>query len=85
MSELNPNHPVTSTLRDQELYHKLLALVMRQFGRRDLVITSREVEDMANAPPSAIVVHVKNEEIHLRLVSMAEGERLAREHRGLPT
>jgi hypothetical protein len=79
LMELNPNHPTTMAVSDH--WYKIAALLMKKFGKDNVVITS---EDMANMPPSAITVQDKKDGIYLRLVDMATAERLAKQEGGLP-
>lgn len=74
--ELNPNHPVTASLREE--WYKIAALLMIQFGQAHVEITIEEIERLA-ANPSAIAVQMKTGRIILDLVSMAEAERLAKQ------
>jgi len=83
MDELNPNHPVTAGLHDQ--WHKLLVLVMLKLERSAVTLTADDIERFANGPELAVVAHDRRNRIELRVVTMEEGERLAREHGGLPT
>lgn len=77
--ELNPNHPVTQQTHDQ--WHKFVAIMLNKYG--DVTITIKDVQAMPD--DAAVTVQELEDGIHLRLVSMAEGERLAREHGGRPT
>lgn len=78
MNELNPNHPVTSAMRDQ--WHKLAAILMHKHGLTHVVITSEDMESMGSE--MCVMVQASADGIHLRLITMAEGERLAREQGG---
>jgi len=40
--ELNPNHPVTTEVREQ--WHKLCALVILKSGVRDVTITAQDID-----------------------------------------
>lgn len=80
MSELNPNHPMTCSIRDH--WHKLCAAVVRKYAAGHAVIT---IDDMT-VPPEGfnITCEEVNDAIHLRIVSDAEAISLARGHGGLP-
>ena len=82
MNELNPNHPVTQAMHEQ--WYKLCAILLFKSGKTELQITADDIERFARSGLCNIVNHVKNEKITLRLVSDAEGTRLAREEGGLP-
>lgn len=77
--ELNPNHPVSQQTHDQ--WHKFVAIMLYKYG--DVVISMADVSAMPD--DIAVTVQELDDGIHLRLVSMAEAERLAREHGGRPT
>jgi hypothetical protein len=83
--KLNPNHPVTQQL-DDEFMHKLAAvLVMKAGGTAE--ITSEdlvELQELFAGDVPTLVTHVHDRSIELKLVSLTEGERMAREHGGLP-
>lgn len=81
--ELNPNHPVTSTLHNE--WHKLLVLVMLKFERSAVTLTLDEIRRFAEGPELAIVAHDKHNRIELRIVTLEEAERLARLEGGRPT
>ncbi len=82
MSELNPNHPVTSTLRDQELYHKVLALMLLHIGRNEITLTEADILGLGN--DKCVVVHAKQHEIVISLVPLEVAQAMARKHGGLP-
>lgn len=77
--ELNPNHKVTESSRDQ--WHKYAAILMSKFGQNAVEITIEDVQRLAD---SCIVVDARDGKLVLRLMSMAEGEKLANEEGGLP-
>jgi hypothetical protein len=81
VSELNPNHPVTRTVH--ELWHKICALLLLKFGEPHVVITLNDMMRL-NDDDIAITIQEFGDGIHIRLVSMADGERLARKDGGLP-
>jgi hypothetical protein len=79
--ELNPNHVVTQSMREQ--WHKIAALLLLKLGG-EASITLRDVANMGKKQRSNIVIQEKNEGLKLRLVSDTEAARLAREEGGLP-
>lgn len=79
--ELNPNHPVVQQAHDH--WHKLCALVMLKLGRPHVVITMADVMKLGD-DCNAVTIQELDDGIHLRLVSMEEGNRLARKEGGLP-
>lgn len=86
VDELNPNHPITRAAHDQ--WHKLLALAM--FVTNHTEVHIREV-DITNflRKYNAVVLDTTDEKakghIVLKLVTLAEAEKLARKAGGLPT
>ena len=81
--ELNPNHGVTSEMRDQ--YHKLLAIIVGLGYGGATTITVADLERFTEQwPDAAIIVHSHADCIELRLVTREEGDQIAREHGGLP-
>ncbi len=84
--ELNPNHEVTTTIRDH--WHKIALLLMYKSGDFHAVITTEDLEALAGIFPGdmpAITICEKDDGLHVMLVPLKEGERLAREHGGLPS
>ncbi|PRZ51201.1 hypothetical protein BX589_12042 [Paraburkholderia fungorum] len=82
---LNPNHPVTQ--HAGENWQSLMAALLCQLGET-AVLTIADVERLNMRFPGdqpVVLVHYHAESIELRLVSRTEGERLAREHGGLPS
>lgn len=77
--ELNPNHPATNSIRDH--WHKLAAILVNRLPKGQTTITIDEVEKMDGL---AITVKDTPQGIELKIVTMEEGERLAREQGGLP-
>lgn len=78
----NPNHPVVQEMREQ--WYKLCAISLFKMGLSELQITSADIQRFMDSGAANIVVHPKDDIITLRLVSDAEGDRLAREEGGLP-
>ncbi len=81
MSELNPNHPTTQAISDH--WHKIAAILLHKLGHTDVCITPADLEAMDQN--TCIVIQELDDGLHVRLVDMAEGQRLAREQGGLPT
>lgn len=84
MSELNPNHPVTMAAHDN--WHKIVALLMIHFNESEIEIPLSEIEKLISNDPSkmkAVVLHDTGHSLMLRLVSMSEAEKLAKEAGGL--
>lgn len=81
MDALNPNHPVTQEM--SLVWHKVAALVMHKCGVQKVAITSDDIEAFS-AQNMCIVAHPADRVLTISLVTMAEGERLAREAGGLP-
>lgn len=75
--ELNPNNPVVREISDQ--WHKLAAIVMNKLGVQELEILAGDIDGMAG---KAIVADARGGKFVLRLVTMEEGMKLAREHGG---
>lgn len=74
--------PITEELRDQ--FHKLLAIAMFKRGERTLTITADDINRFeAVLPGGCIVAQPKGNVMTIRLVTAAEGERLARVAGGL--
>ena len=78
--ELNPNHPMTTTVHDQ--WHKVVALLMLKLRQNHVEITVSDVEKLAQNP-SAVTIQTKGDKIVLDLIPMAEAERLAKKEGGL--
>lgn len=81
MDELNPNHPVTREM--SPVWHKVAALVMHKCGVQKLEITPDDIEAFSGQN-MCIVAHPVDRVLTVSLVTMAEGQRLAREAGGLP-
>lgn len=77
--ELNPNHPVTSKMHDH--WHKIAALLLNRTREKKTIITIDEVNRIADM---AITMKETAAGIELKIVTMAEGERLAKKEGGLP-
>lgn len=83
MDELNPNHPVTSAAHDH--WHKIVAILMHKFDLGHVCITEKDFERFtAECPDHVVLLHDRSDGMHLKIISRAEGERLAREAGGLP-
>ena len=79
--ELNPNHPVVLVARDQ--WHKFCAILMSKFGKTEMEITVDDVTALGDNE-KGIVLDMRGGRCVLRMVSMEEGQRLARKEGGLP-
>jgi len=71
--EINSDHPVTQGAREQ--WYKIAAILLWRLGGA----MELGVDDIAQVAGKAIVVKFENDVIDLKLVTMEEGERLARE------
>jgi hypothetical protein len=78
--ELNPNHPVTKSAHDQ--WHKILAVVMLKLNVTHVEITVEDVACLGDGT-SAVVVQEINDVMHVRVVTMEEGRKLAKAEGGL--
>jgi hypothetical protein len=82
--ELNPNHPVTMAAHDH--WHKIVALLMAHFGVNEIEIPLSEVMALATDDPAkmkAVLLQDTGHSLMLRIVTMAEAEKLAKEAGGL--
>jgi len=79
--ELNPNHPVTSTMHDH--WHKIAAILVNRCPGKTTTVRLDEIERMA-ADGLAITIKETAGGLELRIVTMEEGNRLARQEGGLP-
>jgi hypothetical protein len=77
--ELNPNHPVTSKVHDE--WYKIAAILVNRETNGRTLITMEEVKRLSG---KVITIRDTPAGIELRIVSMVEGERLAKEEGGLP-
>lgn len=83
--ELNPNHRTTQSVSGH--WHKYLALVMWKTDQLHVVISPEDVQAFLESGIGAVTIkdgEAGDQCIHLRLVTYAEGERLARGEGGLP-
>lgn len=81
MPELNPNHPVTTEIREQ--WYKLCAILMSKFGQTAVEITQADIDQFLTEN-MAIVADARGGRFVLRLMDRKEGESLARKEGGLP-
>ena len=79
--ELNPNHPTTMALHDS--WHVIVAALMVKFGIDHVVITMDDLKKMNHG--IGITVRELEDGIHLQLVSLEEGQALAKAAGGLPS
>lgn len=82
MINLNPNHPVMRAAESQ--WHAVLDCVLIKLGERHVHITP---EDIAAVEPGTLAIALEElkDGLHVRLVPMAEAERMARREGGLPS
>jgi hypothetical protein len=78
--ELNPNHPVVAETRDH--WHKIVAIMMSTYGLSEFEVTIDAVARLGDGT-QGVVMDCRNDKMVVRLVTMEEGERLAREAGGL--
>jgi hypothetical protein len=87
MKELNPNHPVTSRVHDH--WHKVVAILLHKFAKvlgREVRIYPADIEAMEREEGGVnVVIEDRDGAIRLRLVTDAEGAKLARKAGGLPS
>lgn len=79
--EINPNHPVLREAHDH--WHKFCAILMSKFGATEVEITIDDVMQLGDNE-HAIVLDTRGGRCVLRMVTMEEGERLARKEGGMP-
>lgn len=79
--EINPNHPVTQMAHDN--WHKLCAALMVKLGLTSVEIVKADLDALGHME-KGIVLDMRGGRCILRLVTMEEGERLARGEGGLP-
>lgn len=75
----NPNHHMVRATNDS--WHKIVALLMQKQGLTEVIISGR---DVANLSKKALCIVVSEDQrgIVLRLVSDAEGQKLAAKQGG---
>lgn len=81
MTELNPNHPVTSAMHDQ--WHKVVAALMVKYHMDVAVIDVEDLLRLQRSSKRHVVIEGKGEALQLRLVTEQEAVRLARQAGGL--
>lgn len=74
MTELNPDHPTTKKVHD--LWHKLLGVALIKLEQQHIVLNAEDIERVEGM---AVIVQELDDGLHIRVVTMAEGERLAAE------
>jgi hypothetical protein len=79
--ELNPNHPVLGTVRDH--WHKIAAFIMWKLKQKRIEFSLADIDAMGKED-LVIVLHDHSDSIEVKLMPREEGERLAREHGGMP-
>lgn len=81
MAELNPNHEVTTAMREQ--WQKICAVVMHKYGIGSLQISIADIEEFAGSNKCNIVLHSGEEFITVRLVDDETAVALAADAGGL--
>lgn len=76
--EINPEHPVTSSLRGH--WHKIAALLLFKWGQRVVVIRKRDIEDFTRTwgDDAAVLAHDKKDDLQLSLLTAEEAQKRAR-------
>lgn len=75
--EINPNHPMTSSLHDK--WHMLMALAIFKLKLPEFCVTMDDVEAYNKVHPnSAVLAHEKKDGLHIMLVTMEQAEALAK-------
>lgn len=82
MAQGNPNHPVTQQMQTE--WHKICAIMMLAVDRTEFEITPELVNDFV-ASGKMIACDLRGGRMVIRLMTEAEGERLARQEGGLPS
>lgn len=78
MVELNPEHPVTMQLHDY--WHVLcFALLVKLNAGQEVVITKDDTAVIKKWGENIIVVHDKADGVHLKIVTLEEARRLAKQ------
>lgn len=75
--ELNPGNPATQMSRDQ--WHKIVAILMSEFGIKDFEITSSML-DKFQSNQVAVIFDTRQKRLVIRLRPMEEAVQIAREH-----
>jgi hypothetical protein len=81
MPEFNPNHPVTQMTRDN--WHKIVGVIMLKLGVANVEILPEDVMLLGDND-KCVVADCRGGRFIVRVMSMAEGEKLARKEGGLP-
>lgn len=78
--ELNPNHPITQTVHDH--WHKIVGIIMAKLGHDALEITEEDLALLGDNE-KCVVADCRGGKFVVRLMSMEEGKKLARQEGGL--
>lgn len=81
MSQGNPNHPVTQSMQTE--WHKICALMMLGQGLTEFEVTPALIAQLSESG-KMIACDLRGGRMVIRLMTEAEGERLARQEGGLP-
>jgi hypothetical protein len=88
--EVNPNHPMTKFAREQ--WHKICAILMQKLEAEhkipclpdyEVEITPGEIDRLSERN-MAVVIQERDQRLFIRLMPIEMGEKLAREHGGMP-
>jgi hypothetical protein len=88
--EVNPNHPMTKLAREN--WHKICALLMQKMEAEHKIpglsdyqveITVGEIQRLSDRN-LAVVIQERKERLFIRLMPIADAEKLAREEGGMP-
>lgn len=83
MSEVNPNHPVTQSMRDQ--WHKIVVLLMQKMGVTETVIPMQELVTFESSSHRFITIQFDDSKgIMLKLLTEKEAMELAAKAGGMP-
>ncbi len=85
MKSLNPNHSVTQVITEDFMFKMVAVLVMKAGG--NVEVTLQDLEDLNglfDGEMPILITHAHDRSIELKLVSEIDGNRIAREHGGLP-
>jgi hypothetical protein len=76
--EINPNHPVTKEMHD--LWHRMVGVLLwKHCGGKDTITVADMRGFNAANPDCAVIFHAHPETVELKIVTVEEGLRLARE------
>lgn len=79
--EFNPNHPTTRAIHDN--WHKIAAFILWKLKVKSLSFSLADIDAMAKED-MVIILHDHRDCLEVRLMPREEGEKLAKEHGGMP-